>query len=84
LNKKKGKQKQYADGRKKREIPHQTEVNQLLCRINLEKARVILRACLEHQLLEALRLQFISRKVNVLIDFMEHSYYGKRRYKMIK
>ena len=84
LNKKKGKQKQYADGRKKREVPHQTEVNKLLRRIGLEKARAILRACLDHQLLEALRLQLISRKVNVLIDFTEHSYYGKRRDKMIK
>jgi len=84
LNKKKGKQKKHADGRKKREVPHQTEVNKLLSRIGLEKARVILRACLDNQLLEALRLNLISRRVNVLIDFTEHSYYGKRRDKMIK
>ena len=84
LNKKKGKQKQYADGRKERVIPHQTEVNKLLRRIGLEKARSILRACLDSQLLEALQLNIISRKVNVLIDFTEHSYYGKRRDKMIK
>jgi hypothetical protein len=84
LNKKKGRQKKYADGRKKREVPHQTEVNKLLRRIGLEKARLILRECLNHQLMEALRLQLISRKVNVLIDFTEHSYYGKRDDKMIK
>jgi len=84
LNKKKGKQKIHADGRKKREVPHQTEVNKLLRRIGLEKARAILRACLDNQLLEALRLNLISGKVNVLIDFTEHSYYGKRRDKMIK
>ncbi|MBD3255449.1 MAG: transposase [Candidatus Lokiarchaeota archaeon] len=84
LNKKKGKQKKYADGRKKRTVPHQTEVNKLLRRIGLEKAKAILRACLDYQLQEALRLHLISRKVNVLIDFTEHSYYGKRRDKMIK
>ncbi|MBD3255816.1 MAG: transposase [Candidatus Lokiarchaeota archaeon] len=84
LNTKKGKQKEYADGRKRREIPHQTEVNKLLRLIGLEKARKILRKCLDHQLLEALRLSLISRKVNMLIDFTEHSYYGKRRDKMIK
>ena len=84
LNKKKGKQKKCADGRKKREVPHQTEVNKLLRRIGLEKARAILRVCLNIQLLEALRLNLISRKVNILIDFTEHSYYGKRRDKMIK
>lgn len=84
LNKKKGKQKEYADGRKKREVPHQTDVNKLLRRIGLEKARAILRTCLDRQLLEALQLNLLSRKVNVLIDFTEHSYYGKRRDKMIK
>ncbi|MHA1436083.1 MAG: transposase [Promethearchaeota archaeon] len=31
-----------------------------------------------------MRLQLISIKVNVLIDFTEHSYYGKRDDKMIK
>ncbi len=84
LNKKKGKQKKYADARSKREVPHQTEVNKLLRRIGLEKARLILRECLDHQLIEALRLHLISRKVNILIDFTEHSYYGKRDDKMIK
>ncbi|MBD3215886.1 MAG: hypothetical protein GF311_24965 [Candidatus Lokiarchaeota archaeon] len=84
LNKKKGKQKINADGRKKREVPHQTEVNKLLRRVGLEKARAILRACLDNQLLEALKLNLISRKVNILIDFTEHFYYGKRRDKMIK
>ena len=84
LNKKKGKQKKYADGRSKREVPHQTEVNKLLRRIGLNKARLILRECLDHQLMEALSLNLISKKVNVLIDFTEHSYYGKRADKMIK
>ena len=84
LSNKKGKQKIYADGRKKREVPHQTEVNKLLRCIGLERARSILRECLDRQILEALRLQLISRKVNVLVDFTEHSYYGKRDDKMIK
>jgi len=34
--------------------------------------------------MKALRLQLISRKVNILVDFTEHSYYGKRDDKMIK
>jgi len=84
LKKKKGRHKIFADGRTKREVPHQTEVNKLLRRIGLEKARLILRECLDHQLLEALKLHLISRKVNILIDFTEHSYYGKRDDKMIK
>ena len=61
LNKKKGRQKKYANGRNKREVPHQTEVNKLLRRIGLKKARLILRKCLDNQLLEALRLQLIFR-----------------------
>jgi len=84
LYKKKGSQKKYTDGRTKREVPHQTEVNKLLRRIGLEKARLILRTCLDHQLMEALRLQLIARRINVLVDFTEHSYYGKRKDKMIK
>jgi hypothetical protein len=50
----------------------------------LEKARHILRECLDSQLKDALRRGLISRKVNVLIDFTEHPYYGKREDKMIK
>ena len=84
LSKKKGKRKIFADGRKKREIPHQTDVNTFLRLIGLKKARNLLRKCLDYQLKEALYLELISKKVNVLIDFTEHSYYGKRDDKMIK
>jgi len=84
LSKKKGRRKIFADGRKKRMIPHQTEVNKYLRKIGLEKARNILRECLDFQLKEALDQGLISRKVNVLIDFTEHPYYGKREDKMIK
>lgn len=84
LSKKKGRQKKYADGRYKREVPHQTDVNKFLRRIGLRKARNILRECLDNQLMEALRLGLISKKVNILIDFTEHDYYGKRDDKMIK
>ncbi len=73
-----------ADERKKREIPHQTDVNTFLRLIGLKKARNLLRKCLDYQLKEALYLELISKKVNVLIDFTEHSYYGKRDDKMIK
>ena len=81
---KKGRRRIFADGRKKRLIPHQTEVNKYLRRIGLQKARNILRECLDEQLKKALDLNLISKKVNVLIDFSEHSYYGKREDKMIK
>ena len=84
LSKKKGKRKFYADGHKKREIPHQTDVNKYLRKIGLKRARNILREYLFWQLKEALELNLISRKVNVLIDFTEHAYYGKRDDKMIK
>ncbi len=84
LSKKRGKRKMYADGRKEREVPHQTEVNKLLRKIGLEKARNILRECLFYQLKEALELDLISKKVKVIIDFTEHPYYGKRDDKMIK
>ena len=84
LNKKKGRQKIYLNGRSKREVPHQTEVNKLLRLIGLKRAKLILRECLDRQLMEALGLNLISKKVNVLIDFTEHSYYGKRTDKMIK
>ena len=43
-----------------------------------------MRECLDEQLKKALDLSFISKKVNVLIDFTEHPYYGKREDKMIK
>lgn len=64
-------------------IPHQTEVNKFLRQIGLKRARNILRECLFHQLKKALDLNVISQKVNVLIDFTEHPYYGKRDDKMI-
>jgi hypothetical protein len=84
LSHKKGRRKIFADGRKRRMIPHQTEVNKYLKRIGLEKARKILRECIDVQLINALNQDLISRKVNVLIDFTEHPYYGKRKDKMIK
>jgi len=84
LNEKKRTQRIYADGRKQREIPHQTEVNKLLRQIGIKKARKILRKCLDYQIMEALQFHLISKKINVLIDFTEHSYYGNREDKMIK
>ena len=84
LSQKRGKRKIFTDGRRRRMIPHQTEVNKYLRRIGLQKARNILRECLDEQLLDAVKLNIISKKVNVLIDFTEHPYYGKREDKMIK
>ncbi|MEE9377136.1 MAG: transposase [Candidatus Lokiarchaeia archaeon] len=84
LSKKRGRRKTFTDGRNKRLIPHQTEVNKFLRQIGLKRAGNILRECLFHQLKEALDLNVISQKVNVLIDFTEHPYYGKRDDKMIK
>ncbi len=84
LSHKKGRRKLFADGRRKRIIPHQTEVNKYLRKIGLERARNILREALDAQILEALEVGNISKKINVLIDFTEHPYYGKRDDKMIK
>ena len=84
LSNKRGRRKRFSDGRKKRLIPHQTEVNKYLRKIGLTKARNILRECLDFQLKEAFDQGLISQKVNVLIDFTEHPYYGKRDDKMIK
>jgi len=84
LSKKRGRPKIYADGRRKRLIPHQTEVNKYLRKIGFRKAQKILRECLDGQLLNALEQGIISKKVNVLIDFTEHPYYGKREDNMIK
>ena len=84
LSRKRGRRRIFADGRRKRMIPHQTEVNKYLRRIGLAKARTILRKCLDFQLKEAIDKKIISQKVNVLIDFTEHPYYGKREDNMIK
>jgi hypothetical protein len=84
LCKKKGKRRIYTNGHKKREIPHQTDVNKFLRKIGLQQARNILRECLFWQLKEALEMNLISQKVNILIDFTEHAYYGKRDDNMIK
>jgi hypothetical protein len=84
LSHKRGRQRIFTDGRKRRMTPHQTEVNKYLRRIGLQKARNILRECLDAQIIEALSLNIISKKVNVLIDFTEHPYFGKREDKMIK
>ena len=84
LRSKKGRRKSFADGRRRRIIPHQTEVNKYLRKIGLNKARKLLRICLDSQLMEALKLKLISKKVNVIIDFTEHPYYGQREDKMIK
>ena len=84
LSHKRGRRKVFADGRRRRLIPHQTEVNKYLRHIGLRKARNILRECLDEQLLEALDQGLISKKVNVIIDFTEHPYYGKRDDRLIK
>jgi len=84
LSRRRGRRKIFIDGRKRREVPHQTEVNKYLRNISLRKARNILRECLDEQILEALRDKLISPKINVLIDFTEHPYYGKRDDRMIK
>ena len=84
LSHRKGRRKIFTDGRCKRSVPHQTEVNKYLRKIGLQKSRNILRECLDGQLKEALDLNLISRKVNVLIDFTEHPYFGKRSDPMIK
>ena len=79
-----GRRRTFTDGRRQRMVPHQTEVNKFLRRIGLQRARNILRECLDKQLKEAFKLNLISKKVNVLIDFTEHPYYGEREDKMIK
>ena len=79
-----GRRKVFTDGRRRRMTPHQTEVNKFLRGIGLQRARNILRECLDEQLKEAFELNLISQKVNVLIDFTEHPYYGKREDRMIK
>ena len=84
LSKKKGRRKIFADGRKKREVPHQTDVNGFLRPIGMEKVRKILRECLDSQLQESLERDIISKQVDVIIDFHEKGYYGKRDDKMIK
>ena len=84
LSQKRGQRNPLTDGRRRRMIPHQTEVNKYLRKIGLERGRNILRECLDDQLKEALDQNLISLKVNVLIDFTEHPYYGKRVDKMIK
>lgn len=84
LSKKKGKPKIFTDRRKKRSIPHQTGGNKYLRKIGLNKARNILRECLDTQLKEALDQGLMSNRVNVLINFIEHPYYGMREDKMIK
>ena len=84
LRSKKGGRKSFADGRRKRVIPHQTEVNKYLRKLRLNKARNILRTYLDSQLTETLKLLLISKKVNVIIDFTKHPYYGQREDKTIK
>ena len=84
LSSQRGRRKIFMDGRKKRMVPHQTQVNKYLCRFSLERARNILRECLDEQLKEALDQNIISSKINVMIDFTEHPYYGRREDRMIK
>ena len=84
LSQKKGRRKIFSDGRKRRVVPHQTEVNKWLRRIGIRMARNILQDCLDDQMKNALAEKLISNKINVLIDFTEHPYYGKRDDPMIK
>ena len=76
LRKKKGKCKVHAGGRRGRAIPHQSDVGRSMRRIKLKGARNILREYLFYQLKEALKMDLISGKVYVLIDFAQHPYYG--------
>ncbi len=78
LGSRRGRQRIFADGRKRRTTPHQTEVNKYLGKIGYQRAHSILRECLDAQLMNAVRWNIISKKVNVLIVFIEHPYYGKR------
>jgi len=84
LSKKRGRPKIFADGRRKRIIPHQTDVNKYLRMIGFRKAQKILANCLDGQLFAALKQGLISERVNVLIDFTEHAYYGRREDNLIK
>lgn len=84
LSKKRGRPRIFADGRRKRIIPHQTDVNKYLRMIGFRKAQKILVNCLDCQLLDALNQKLISERVSVIIDFTEHAYYGSREDNLIK
>jgi len=49
FSQRRGRRKRFTDGREKRLVPHQTEVNKYLRKISLAKARNILRECLDEQ-----------------------------------
>jgi len=72
LSNKRGRLKNLIDRRKKRVIPHQTDVNKILRRIGLKNAKNVFQKYLDAQIKDALELNEIKKtSFSKKIDFIE-------------
>ena len=68
----------FKDGRRRRFFPHQTDVNEFIRHYGTKKAYQIAQNMLDRQLIEARNANLIKPQVNLIVDFNEQAYYGKR------
>src|SRR4030042_1754238 len=68
----------FKDGRQRRAIPHQTDVNAFLRVVGRRRVGRLLQGCFDALLSEALRRSLLGGRVAVVFDTTEHAYYGLR------
>jgi len=76
--------KTFADGRKSRAVPHQTQVNDWLGEMDLPQAKKLQRAVFSVALREAKKKGILPRDLILEYDTTVRGYWGRRRDKHIK
>ena len=79
-----GGKEQFADGRRRRRVPHQTSVNEWLAKIPLKKAKQVARVLLGEFLKWAREEKLVPKRVVVSFDLTYRGYWGSRRDPLIK
>lgn len=74
----------FADGRHSRAVPHQTQVNEWLGKMELPQLKKLARAVFAVALKEARRKGYLPREVVLEYDTTLRGYWGRRRDRLIK
>jgi len=74
----------FADGRHSRAVPHQTQVNEWLGKMELPQLKKLARAVFAVALKEARKKGFLPREVVLEYDTTLRGYWGRRRDRLIK
>jgi hypothetical protein len=68
----------FKDGRQRRAVPHQTDVNAFLRKVGPKRVTRLLQGCFDALLREVLGRGLLKGRVAVVFDTTEHAYYGQR------